>query len=169
MDWLTIISSTTLLGVSANLSPLYDFSYEYYDGYSSVAITDGSSFYRPKYPEISLQGLTHVENTGLIWSVTSPFMSQKYSRGWNFGLTAYHDILVDSMSRIRISAKLTSLASETSRSCSDDVGRLFHCYHGTQPNSPYYFLPYSKVENSLYRNRRSTNIAHVALTWIAIF
>ena len=118
---------------------------------------------------MTLQGLTHIRNTGLIWGVTSPFVSEKYARGWNLSATLYHDFVLDDVSRIRLSASLTSYAAERSNPCLDSVGRRFHCYHGTQPSSPYFTHAYHRVENEIYRDDRYSELNSVAITWIEIF
>ena len=169
LDWLTIVASTTLLGASENVSPAHNFSHQYHDGYSSTTTTSGTHFYTPKYPEITLQGLTHIRNTGLIWGVTSPFVSEKYARGWNLSATLYHDFVLHDVSRIRLSASLSSYAAERASPCVDSLGRRFHCYHGTQSSSPYFTHAYHRVENEIYRDDRYSELNSVAITWIAIF
>ena len=169
MDWLTLLTSTTLLGVGSNTSPVHDFTYTYYDAYSSVKSADGTHFFEPKYPEITVQGLTYFNNYGVIWSVTSPYISTKYERGWNFGATAYRDFELDDVSRIRLSLNISSLSEEKISPCLDAMGRSFHCYYGTQTTSPYFTESFAEVEETLYRSHRKTNINSIAVTWISIF
>ena len=169
MDLGTIIAATTLLAASSNQTPLYDFTYSYYDEKSIIQTEGGTGFYRPKFPEFTLQGLTHIENTGLIWTVTSPFYSPKYVRGFNAEATLYRDFVMNSSSRIRLSATVSSLAKEVNSACEDSTGRQFHCYHGTQPTSDYFIFPFERLRDSIYRQRRTFDFVDIRLAYIMIF
>ena len=169
MDFSAIIAATTLLVASSNQAPLHDFIYSYYDENSVIQQEDGTGFYRPKYPEFTLQGLTHIENTGLIWTVTSPFYSSKYVRGFNAEATLYRDYVMNSSSRIRLSATVSSLAKEVNSACEDSTGRQFHCYHGTQPTSDYFIFPFERLRDTIYRKRRTFDFVDIRLAYIVIF
>ena len=112
MDLTAIIAGTTLLVASSNQAPLHEFSYSYYDENSIIQTEEGTGFYRPKFPELTLEGLTHIENTGLIWSVTTPYVSSKYERGFNVEATIYRDFITGPSTRIRLSTTVASLAKE---------------------------------------------------------
>ena len=93
-----------MFAASSSQVPLYNFTYSYYDENSIIQTEEGTGFYRPKFPELTLEGLTHIENTGLIWSVTTPYVSSKYERGFNVEATIYRDFITSSSKRIRLSA-----------------------------------------------------------------
>ena len=154
---------------SSNQAPLYEFSYSYYDENSIVQIEEGTGFYRPKFPELTLKGLTHIENTGLIWSVTTPYVSSKYERGFNVEATLYRDFITSTSTRIRLSATLSSLAKEVSSACIDSTGRKFHCYHGTKPESSYFIYPFERLRDTIYRQSRTFDFVDIRLTYIVIF
>ena len=169
MDFAGIITATTLLWASSNQSPLYEFEYSFYDENSEIQTESGSEFFDPKFPELTLQGLTHIENTGLIWTITTPFASSKYQRGFNLKGTLYRDYLIDRGSRIRLSGSFETFSKEKSSPCEDATGRLFHCYHGTQPTSDYFIYPYQKVNSMVYRQRRTFEFTEIRLAYILIF
>ena len=169
MDIASLIMSTALLGTSVNMSPLYDFKYNYLDDNSVVQSVSGRHFYEPKQPEFTIQGLTHIKNTGLVWRVTTPYISDKFSRGLNFSGTLYHDFTPTSQSTLRTSISFATLAEEVSRPCLDTIGREFHCYYGTQPTHPYFYLPYDKVDNLVHRKHRTFEVLGIGITWILAF
>ena len=169
MDLTGVIAATTLLVVSSSQAPLYDFTYSYYNENSIVQTEDGTGFYRPKFPELTIQGLTHIENTGLIWSVTTPYASSKYERGFNLETTIYRDFITSNSTRIRLSATVASLAKEVISACTDSTGRRFHCYHGTQPTSSYFIYPFERLRDTIYRQRRSLDLIDIRLAYIMIF
>ena len=169
MDLTAIIAGTTLLVASSNQAPLHEFSYSYYDENSIIQTEEGTGFYRPKFPELTLQGLTHIENTGLIWSVTTPYVSSKYERGFNVEATIYRDFVKSASTRIRLSATLASLAKEVISACDDSTGRRFHCYHGTQPTSSYFIYPFERLRDTIYRQRRTFDFIDIRLAYILIF
>ena len=169
MDLTAIIAGTTLLVASSNQAPLHEFSYSYYDENSIIQTEEGTGFYRPKFPELTLQGLTHIENTGVIWSVTTPYVSSKYERGFNVEATIYRDFVKSASTRIRLSATLASLAKEVISACDDSTGRRFHCYHGTQPTSSYFIYPFERLRDTIYRQRRTFDFVDIRLAYIIIF
>ena len=169
MDFNSLIIATTLLAASSNQTPLYDYSYSYYDANSAVQTEQGTQFYEPKYPEITLKGLTHFENTGLIWSLSTPYLSPKYSKGFDISGTIYKDYIKTKNTRIRLSATVSSQSEEKIAPCEDDIGRLFHCYHGTQPSSQYFTYSYQKTRDSMYRNKRTFELTNINLSLIVIF
>ena len=169
MDLTAIIAGTTLLVASSNQAPLHEFSYSYYDENSIIQTEEGTGFYRPKFPELTLQGLTHIENTGVIWSVTTPYVSSKYERGFNVEATIYRDFVKSASTRIRLSATLASLAKEVISACDDSTGRRFHCYHGTQPTSVYFIYPFERLRDTIYRQRRTFDFVDIRLAYIMIF
>ena len=169
MDLTAIIAGTTLLVASSNQAPLHEFSYSYYDENSIIQTEEGTGFYRPKFPELTLQGLTHIENTGVIWSVTTPYVSSKYERGFNVEATIYRDFVKSASTRIRLSATLASLAKEVISACDDSTGRRFHCYHGTQPTSSYFIYPFERLRDTIYRQRRTFDFVDIRLAYIMIF
>ena len=169
MDLTAIIAGTTLLVASSNQAPLHEFSYSYYDENSIIQTEEGTGFYRPKFPELTLQGLTHIENTGVIWSVTTPYVSSKYERGFNVEATIYRDFVKSASTRIRLSATLASLAKEVISACDDSTGRRFHCYHGTQPTSSYFIYPFERLRDTIYRQRRTFDFIDIRLAYILIF
>ena len=169
MDLTAIIAGTTLLVASSNQAPLHEFSYSYYDENSIIQTEEGTGFYRPKFPELTLQGLTHIENTGVIWSVTTPYVSSKYERGFNVEATIYRDFVKSASTRIRLSATLASLAKEVISACEDSTGRRFHCYHGTQPTSSYFIYPFERLRDTIYRQRRTFDFVDIRLAYIMIF
>ena len=169
MDFYSLITATTLLAASSNQSPLYDFNYSYYDENSSIQTEQGTQFYQPKYPEITLKGLTHIENTGFIWSLSTPYLSPKYSKGFDITGTLYTDYISSKNTRVRLSATVSSQSKEKISPCEDNIGRLFHCYHGTQPSSQYFTYSYQKTRDSLYRNKRTFELTNINLSLIVIF
>jgi hypothetical protein len=169
LDLTAIIAGTTLLVASSNLAPLHEFSYSYYDENSIIQTEEGTGFYRPKFPELTLEGLTHIENTGLIWTVTTPYVSSKYERGFNVEATIYRDFITSTSTRIRLSATVASLAKEVISACDDSTGRRFHCYHGTQPTSSYFIYPFERLRDTIYRQRRTFDFIDIRLTYIMIF
>ena len=169
MDFTTLIAATTLIGASSHISPLYYFDYNYYDANSDIQTESGTKFFTPTIPEISVSGLTHIGNTGLIWNVTSPFYSKKYTRGININSTLYYDYSLNNNSRLRLSASFSSMAKESVAPCVDGTGRNFHCYYGTQPNDPYFITPFKDLSDLLYRQNRTINLNRVSIQWIATF
>jgi hypothetical protein len=169
LDLTAIIAGTTLLVASSNLAPLHEFSYSYYDENSIIQTEEGTGFYRPKFPELTLEGLTHIENTGLIWTVTTPYVSSKYERGFNVEATIYRDFITSTSTRIRLSATVASLAKEVISACGDSTGRRFHCYHGTQPTSSYFIYPFERLRDTIYRQRRTFDFIDIRLAYILIF
>ena len=169
MDFYSLITATTLLAASSNQTPLYDFTYSYYDANSSIQTELGTHFYHPKYPEIELKGLTHIENTGLIWSLSTPYLAAKYSKGFDITGTLYKDYIRTKNSLIRLSVTVTSQSKEKISPCEDNIGRLFHCYHGTQPSSQYFTYSYQKTKNSIYRKKRTFEFTDINLSLIIIF
>ena len=169
MDFYSIITATTLLAASSNQTPLYEYTYSYYDVNSTIQTEQGTQFYQPKYPEITLKGLTHIENTGLIWSLSTPYLSPKYSKGFDITGTIYKDYIKTKNTRIRLSATVSSQSKETIAPCEDNIGRLFHCYHGTQPSSQYFTYSYQKTRDSVYRNKRTFELTNINLSLIVIF
>ena len=169
MDFAGIITATTLLWASSNQSPLHEFEYSFYDENSEIKTEIGSGFFDPKFPELTIQGLTHIENTGLIWTISTPFISSKYKRGFNLKGTLYQDYLIDRGSRIRLSGSFTTLSKEKSSLCKDTTGRLFHCYHGTQPTSDYFIYSYENVNSMVYRQRRTFEATEIRLAYILFF
>ena len=169
MDFNSLIIATTLIAASSNQTPLYDYTYSYYDANSSIQTEQGTQFYKPKYPEITLKGLTHFENTGLIWSLSTPYLSPKYSKGFDISGTIYKDYIKTKNTRIRLSATVSSQSEEKIAPCEDDIGRLFHCYHGTQPSSQYFTYSYQKTRDSMYRNKRTFELTNINLSLIVIF
>ena len=154
---------------SSNQAPLHEFSYSYYDENSIIQTEEGTGFYRPKFPELTLEGLTHIENTGLIWSVTTPYVSSKYERGFNVEATIYRDFITGPSTRIRLSTTVASLAKEVISACDDSTGRRFHCYHGTQPTSSYFIYPFERLRDTIYRQRRTFDFIDIRLAYIVIF
>ena len=169
MDFYSLITATTLLAASSNQTPLYDFTYTYYDSTSSIQTELGTHFYQPKYPEITLKGLTHIENTGLIWSLSTPYLAPKYSKGIDITGTLYKDYIRTKNTRIRLSATISSQAKEKISPCVDSIGRLFHCYHSTQPSSQYFSYSYQKTRDSIYRKKRTLELTNINLSLIVIF
>jgi len=169
MDIATIIMSTALLGGAAGKVPKYDFKYNYLDEKSVVQSVSGSHFYRPKYPEVSIRGLTHIGNTGLVWGITTPFVSDKFKRGLNFSGTLYHDFKPSDKTTLRTSISFATLAREVSRPCLDSIGRQFHCYYGTQPNHSYFYLPYDQLDSLIYKKQRTFEVLSVGFTWTLTF
>jgi len=169
VDFAGIITATTLLWASSNQSPLHEFEYSFYDENSEIKTEIGSGFFDPKFPELTIQGLTHIENTGLIWTISTPFISSKYERGFNLKGTLYQDYLIDRRSRIRLSGSFTTLSKEKSSPCEDTTGRLFHCYHGTQPTSDYFIYSYENVNSMVYRQRRTFEATEIRLAYILFF
>ena len=169
MDITGIIAATTLFAASSSQVPLYDFTYSYYDENSIIQTEEGTGFYRPKFPELTLEGLTHIENTGLIWSVTTPYVSSKYERGFNVEATIYRDFNTSTSTRIRLSATVASLAKEVISACDDSTGRRFHCYHGTKPTSSYFIYPFERLRDTIYRQRRTFDFIDIRLAYIVIF
>ena len=53
--------------------------------------------------------------------------------------------------------------------CEDHIGRLFHCYHGTQPMSQYFTYPYERVRDAIYRKRRSLDFTDINVALIIFF
>ena len=158
-----------MFAASSSQVPLYNFTYSYYDENSIIQTEEGTGFYRPKFPELTLQGLTHIENTGLIWSVTTPYVSSKYERGFNVEATIYRDFVKSASTRIRLSATVASLAKEVISACDDSTGRRFHCYHGTQPTSSYFIYPFERLRDNIYRQRRTFDFLDIRLAYIMIF
>jgi len=169
LDLTGIITATTLLVASSNQAPLHEFLYSYYDENSIIQTEEGTGFYRPKFPELTLEGLTHIENTGLIWSVTTPYVSSKYERGFNVEATIYRDFITSTSTRIRLSTTVASLAKEVISACGDSTGRRFHCYHGTQPTSSYFIYPFERLRDTIYRQRRTFDFIDIRLAYIVIF
>jgi hypothetical protein len=169
LDLTAIIAATTLFAASSSQVPLYNFKYSYYDENSTIQTEDGTGFYRPKFPELTLQGLTHIEDTGLIWSVTTPYVSSKYERGFNVEATIYRDFVKSASTRIRLSATVASLAKEVISACDDSTGRRFHCYHGTQPTSSYFIYPFERLRDTIYRQHRTFDFIDIRLAYIMIF
>ena len=169
MDFYSLITATTLLAASSNQSPLYDFNYSYYDENSSIQTEQGTQFYQPKYPEITLKGLTHIKNTGLIWTLSTPYLAEKYSKGFDISGTLFKDYINTENMRIRLSATVSSQSKEQISPCEDNIGRLFHCYHGTQPSSQYFTYSYQKTRDSVYRNKRTFELTNINLSLIVIF
>ena len=169
MDFASFIAATTLIGASSNVLPVHDFDYSFYDENSIIRIESGAHFFRPKFPEISFLGLTHVGNNGLIWNLTTPFISEKYTQGISINATLYHDYVIDRASIIKFSASFSSLPKENISPCTDSIGRKFHCYYGTQPNGAYFSLPFEAVEGLFYRQNRSFNLNELGVTWIMTF
>lgn len=164
-----MITSTTLIGVSSNISPLYDFNYNYYDEYSNIRTESGTDFFKPIIPQISISGLTHIGNTGLIWSVTSPFYSKKYNRGVSLSSTLYYEYRISKIWKVRFSTSLSSRAKESVSPCVDGVGRNFHCYYGTQPNHPYFIYSFNALGDLLYRKHRTISLDQIGVSWFASF
>ena len=169
MDLYNLITATTLLAASSSQSPLYDYTYSYYDANYSIQTELGTQFYQPKYPEITLKGLTHIENTGLIWSLSTPYLAEKYSKGFDITGTLYKDYIRTKNSLLRLSVTVSSQSKEKILPCEDNIGRLFHCYHGTQPSSQYFTYSYQKTRDSIYRNKRTFELTNVNLSLIFIF
>lgn len=165
----SLITATTLLAASSSQSPLYDYTYSYYDANYSIQTELGTQFYQPKYPEITLKGLTHIENTGLIWSLSTPYLAEKYSKGFDITGTLYKDYIRTKNSLLRLSVTVSSQSKEKISPCEDNIGRLFHCYHGTQPSSQYFTYSYQKTRDSIYRNKRTFELTNVNLSLIFIF
>ena len=165
----SLITATTLLAASSSQSPLYDYTYSYYDANYSIQTELGTQFYQPKYPEITLKGLTHIENTGLIWSLSTPYLAEKYSKGFDITGTLYKDYIRTKNSLLRLSVTVSSQSKEKISPCEDSIGRLFHCYHGTQPSSQYFTYSYQKTRDSIYRNKRTFELTNVNLSLIFIF
>ena len=168
-DLLTLLSSTTLFSASVNYSPIHDYYYNYYDGYSSPQLVRGTHFYQLELPEITLQGLTHIKNHGLIWKITTPHISEKYKRGVNLSGTFYYDHILNENSLIRMSFSFNSYAKETAKPCTDDINRTFHCYFGTQPNSPLFSLPFERVVPIVYRQYRTLDFVGVGVNFMVFF
>ena len=169
MDFYSLITATTLLAASSNQTPLYDFTYTYYDSTSSIQTELGTHFYQPKYPEITLKGLTHFDNTGLIWSLSTPYIAAKYSKGFDITGTLYKDYIRTKNTHIRLSVTVTSQSREKISPCEDNIGRLFHCYYGTQPSSKYFTYSYQKTRDNMYRNKRTFELTNINLSLIVIF
>ena len=165
----SLITATTLLAASSSQSPLYDYTYSYYDANYSIQTELGTQFYQPKYPEITLKGLTHIENTGLIWSLSTPYVAEKYSKGFDITGTLYKDYIRTKNSLIRLSVTVSSQSKEKISPCEDNIGRLFHCYHGTQTSSQYFTYSYQKTRNSIYRKKRTFEFTNINLSLIIIF
>jgi hypothetical protein len=169
LDIATLIAATTLIGASSNISSIYDFDYNFYDANSDIQTESGTKFFSPTIPEISLSGLTHIGNTGLIWNVASPFISKKYTRGINISSTLYYDYRINKNSRLRVSASFTSSAKESITPCVDGTGRKFHCYYGTQPSNPYFIYPFEDLRDLLYRQNRKIHLNQIGIQWLATF
>ena len=169
MDFYSLIAATTLLTASSNQTPLYDFTYSYYDSNSSIQTELGTHFYQPKYPEITLNGLTQFENSGLMWSLSTPYQAEKYSKGYDITGTLYKDYIKTKNTHIRLSFTFSSQSREKILPCEDNIGRLFHCYHGTQPSSQYFTYSYQKTRDNIYRKKRTFELTNINLSLIIIF
>lgn len=169
MDFYSLITATTLLAASSNQTPLYDFTYSYYDVNYSIQTELGTHFYQPKYPEITLKGITQIENTGLIWSLSTPYLAAKYSKGFDITGTLYKDYIRTKNTRVRLAFTVSSQSREKISPCEDNIGRLFHCYHGTQPSSQYFTNSYQKTRDSIYRKQRTFELTNINLSLIIFF
>lgn len=158
-----MISSTLLLGINANSSPLYDFRYSYYSESSTLEEASGTHFFKPIFPEIAIQGVTDFGKYGLIWGLETPYVSEKYKRGINFNGTVYQDFPINRKMSLRLSISFSSLAREKIFSCIDEIGRRFHCYHGVSESSPFFFYSFEDVKKALYRQRRSFSISQFSV------
>ena len=156
-----VLSTTTLLMVSSNSTPLYSYDYFFFDNDRKVSLASGTHFYRPSVPEISASGLTSYGDFDFLWSFTSPFISEKYYRSSFFGLEVIYSYDLNRNLSLLTSIEFSSFGEEKISPCLDDFGRKFHCYYGTQPNQLLYLSSFDQIEKSLYRESRTLKVTSI--------
>jgi hypothetical protein len=159
MDWPTII----LLGLSVNTAPAHTYSYSYTEAYGIRATAEGTAFYDPKHPQFDVRLLLLFdEHTALALSFDTGFYSSKYTEYPSVNVTIERRFNITSNTTIGIFASAVYEGRKVHRSCSDRIGREFHCYHGVMPSSPLYTLSFDDASSLL--SSRSKGIENVGFS-----
>lgn len=169
MGWVEALSATLLLSGYTNEAPIHNYSYHYLDIDGSTKSDSGTHFFAPYFPEVSINGLTYFDNFGFNWQITTPFISDKYSRGASITAQIFYEYNISEMSKLIFSTTLVSNGRELIRPCYDNLNRQFHCFYGTQPDQPLYFAPFNEIQRSNYRKTRNLDVSEVGISWVMSF
>lgn len=145
-----IILESVLIAITSALvssDPVYDFEYKSTTEYGVTETFSGTEFYELDFPQIFLGasycvGKTHCGTAQL----DTGYKSEKQSKTpqiiwkpqlvWPIGQGTFFDFIPTIVIGGRIDIT----------SCKDSIGREFHCYHGTQPNSRFYLHSFEEIE-----------------------
>ena len=156
----------SLIGLTVSDKPIFDYEYSTITSYGITESISGTYFYERSKPQIKISTYYCFDTFGCgELTLDSGYATSKQSKeieiNWTpeIKLFQQEDFLVTLTPTFKFGGRIKSEA------CLDSVGRGFHCYYGTQPNSPLFFASFEQISNAL--QSRSVELANIEVmfTW----
>lgn len=127
--------------------PIYDFKYNSTTSYGVIETFDGTKFYELYNPRLILgfKYCTQAAECGT-FDIDTGYKSHKQSMDagirWSpiFSQTLNRSFTVEFVPSLELGGQMHF------ESCTDDLGRKFHCYYGTKPNSILFYKSFEDIE-----------------------
>lgn len=156
----------SLVNLTASNKPIFDYEYKTTTSYGIMESVSGTHFYERSKPQIEISTYYCFYTFGcggltLDSGYTTPKQSKEIEINWapEIKLFQRERFLVTLTPTFKFGGRTKSEA------CLDSVGRSFHCYYGTQPNSPLFFASFEQISNAM--QSRSVELANIEVmfTW----
>ena len=156
-----------LLQIGVSTAPLFDFDYSATSKDGVDQRYSGTEFYLMEQPRIQLEaGYCSTRfGCGTI-GVDTGYNTSKQDRSPELRWTPTFSTPLDDSTFLEIKPSVAFGGMTSLESCVDEIDRAFHCYFGTQPNSPLYLYSFEQID-ALYDQDfiRLTDI-QINLKWV---
>jgi len=160
------LAFVALLNLTVSSKPIFDYEYKTTTSYGIVESVSGTQFYERSKSQIGISTYYCFYTFGcggltLDSGYTTPKQKKEPEINWlpEIKLFQQERFLVTLTPTFKFGGRTKSEA------CLDSVGRRFHCYYGTQQNSPLFFASFEQISNAMQSRKIELTNIEVTATW----
>lgn len=156
----------SLIGLTFNDKPVFDYDYVTTTSYGITESVSGTYFYERSKPQIKMSTYYCFDTFGCgELTLDSGYITPKQSKEIEINWTPEIKIFQRERFFVMLTPTFKFGGRTKSEACLDNIGRSFHCYYGTQPNSPLFFASFEQISDAMQsKNIELANI-EVMATW----
>lgn len=155
-----------LIGLRVDNEPIFDYQYQTTMSYGVTESISGTHFYKRSAPQVKVSTYYCFEIFGCgELALDSGYKTPKQSKEIEINWTPEIKLLQRERFLMTITPTIKFGGRTKSQACIDNVGRSFHCYYGTQPNSPLFFASFEAINAAMKSKKIELNSIEVKASW----
>lgn len=156
----------SLIGFTVSNKPIFDYEYESTTSYGITESVSGTYFYERSKPQIKISTYYCFDTFGCgELTLDSGYTTSKQSKEIEINWTPEIKFFQRERFFVMLTPTFKFGGRTKSEACLDNIGRSFHCYYGTQPNSPLFFASFEKISDAMQSKKIELTNIEVKATW----
>jgi hypothetical protein len=156
----------SLIGLTVNDKPIFDYEYVTTTSYGITESVSGTHFYERSKPQIKISTYYCFDTFGCgELTLDSGYTTSKQSKEIEINWTPEIKIFQQERFFVTLTPTFKFGGRTKSEACLDNIGRNFHCYYGTQPNSPLFFSNFEAINSAMRSKNIDLTNLEVKATW----